>query len=272
MGVLEVLGWEWTNDPDDTFDFAIAWNRYAKKWTGPGRRENEILAGIYNRGIPVFNYHVTGTNKRRVEETHQQAFGYGAFLDPCSHHGPAIEKSDRNSMHDGREITCPIPPETIRPDKVYMRAIDTRTHDGNYRDMRTVINNCRPSGVSIFYKYPHERFSGASSAYDLEYGPPEIAYSPEEMDKITRFCKLYGLDFCEMDVLRDNHDGCIYIVDANPSGGGYKILYDPSLKAYKYLNDSNRKKFLERQGYYRHKFYELPFKQMVLDRLDSIDS
>ena len=42
----------------------------------------------------------------------------------------------------------------------------------------------------------------------------------EEIEKICLFANKMGLDYCEVDVLRDRDSGLIYIVDANntPSG------------------------------------------------------
>ena len=47
-----------------------------------------------------------------------------------------------------------------------------------------------------------------------------ISCLKDELNKIHRFCAKIGMDYGEVDVLRDRDDGRIYIVDANntPSG------------------------------------------------------
>jgi glutathione synthase/RimK-type ligase-like ATP-grasp enzyme len=43
----------------------------------------------------------------------------------------------------------------------------------------------------------------------------EDVFSPAEINLIIKFCDAMGLDFGAIDVMRDKHDGRIYIVDVN---------------------------------------------------------
>jgi glutathione synthase/RimK-type ligase-like ATP-grasp enzyme len=47
--------------------------------------------------------------------------------------------------------------------------------------------------------------------------------SPEEVERIIRFCRRMGLDYGELDVLRHRDDGRIYIVDVNTTPWGPPI-------------------------------------------------
>ena len=42
----------------------------------------------------------------------------------------------------------------------------------------------------------------------------------DELKKVCQFCERMGLDYGEVDILRDNTDGRIYIVDANNTPAG----------------------------------------------------
>ena len=40
-------------------------------------------------------------------------------------------------------------------------------------------------------------------------------FTQNEIDNIYIFCREMHLDYCELDILRDIHNKCIYIIDAN---------------------------------------------------------
>ena len=48
--------------------------------------------------------------------------------------------------------------------------------------------------------------------------------SKDEQAKILQFCRAIGLDYGELDVLRDNGDGRIYVVDANNTPDSIEYL------------------------------------------------
>lgn len=62
--------------------------------------------------------------------------GYGAGLDPLTHHGPCVRKSDLNA-HDGVIIQCPIVQVDER--SVYQKVIENTDADGNARDIRVPV-------------------------------------------------------------------------------------------------------------------------------------
>ena len=48
--------------------------------------------------------------------------------------------------------------------------------------------------------------------------------SKDEQAKLLQFCRAIGLDYGELDVLRDNGDGRIYVVDANNTPDSIEYL------------------------------------------------
>ena len=50
-------------------------------------------------------------------------------------------------------------------------------------------------------------------------------FSAAEQQRILAFCHEMRLDFGELDVLRDDDDGRIYIIDANKTPAGMGIAY-----------------------------------------------
>ena len=58
----------------------------------------EFLAG-HNK--PVINYKINNISKEHVADVFQETFGYSLRIDPTTHIGLAIRKSDANGTHDG---------------------------------------------------------------------------------------------------------------------------------------------------------------------------
>lgn len=64
----------------------------------------------------------------------------------------------------------------------------------------------------------------------------EQIFSKDEVNCILQFCKKMGMDYGELDIIRDDHDGCIYIVDAN---------HTPCFPPRKIVSKEDRKKMIE---------------------------
>ncbi len=165
----------------------------------------------------LLNFGATDVSKSRVGAAFAEAFGYPLTIDPMRHAGPAVEKSENNGAHDGRIVTCPTPP---RADRVYQRVVDNRcaARPGLVEDMRTPTVGGRPPVVFLKRRRASERFANANS--EVVMARPEDVYTPVELDRISTFCRLLGLDWGGLDVLRDAHDGRLYIVDANKTDMG----------------------------------------------------
>jgi hypothetical protein len=74
----------------------------------------------------------------------------------------------------------------------------------------------------------------------------ETVLSASEIEQITQFCAGIGLDYGELDVLRNLDDGRIYIVDANnkPSGSQEPLTPEQAFDVAGRLADSFEKMFV----------------------------
>ena len=95
MAYAEALGWAVTNRPNtpDLFDggtvLKLAFDdRTEKRQAQPG----------------FWNGHCLDISKSTLDRHHHEVFGYGLNVDPTTHNGPMLEKSEGNAVHDGREI------------------------------------------------------------------------------------------------------------------------------------------------------------------------
>ena len=50
-------------------------------------------------------------SKTRVDEAFSKVFGYSPMVDPRTHAGPLVRKSERNGAHDGEIIIGPVEPQ-----------------------------------------------------------------------------------------------------------------------------------------------------------------
>ncbi len=147
-------------------------------------------------------------SKRRVDEAQRSAFGYGASLDPTQHVGPAVRKSEINGVHDGAIVVCPLLPQD---DAVYQRLINNECDDGMVEDLRVVIAG---SAIPVVYRKRRRaavRFTNANAETLVE--SPSI-FAGAERESLLAVARDVGLDFGELDVLRDT-DGRLYVVDVN---------------------------------------------------------
>ena len=160
------------------------------------------------------NFACHDISKSRVASVFESVFGYPLAINPVIHQGLAVEKSEINSMHDGRVVKCPC---ERRDGKVYQRLIDT--FDGTHlTDMRTPCIGGTPILVWEKCRSARDIFSVHNRRVTLRR--PNQVYSPEEIVAIERFCAAFELDWGGLDILRDRDNGRIYIVDVNKTDVG----------------------------------------------------
>ncbi len=166
---------------------------------------------------PAFNINCFDIRKSVVSRVFEETFGYSLAIDPTAHHGVAVEKSERNGKHDGRMIECPI--AAPKPGHVYQRVIENTFDGAEHVDIRTPIVGGRTTPYVFLKKRTREkRFTNDNHRVDL--APIDAMLSHAEQETIARFAAAMRLDFGGLDILRDRHDGRIYIVDANKTDMG----------------------------------------------------
>lgn len=175
----------------------------------------------------LLNFGCNDVSKSQVAAAFETAFGYSLAVDPATHVGEAVEKSEENGAHDGRIVMCPTP---ARAGCVYQRVIDNRIagRPDLVEDIRTPTIGGHPAVIFLKRRRVCERF--ANSNVEVVAGRPEDVYSQAELDSIAEFTRLLGLDWGGLDVLRDAKEGRLYIVDANKTDMGPPIALPLSEK------------------------------------------
>lgn len=160
----------------------------------------------------VLNARVTDISKANVGRVFEQVFGYPLSLNPLTHSGPMVQKSDINGVHDGQIVNGPLAQSA--PGCVYQHPVDSWVRDGVSEDLRCVFVGDRIVQVFRKEKAKAARFQAQYLRTDLR--DPDETFTLDEQALIGRFCAVLGLDFGSIDILRDYSDGGrLYIVDVN---------------------------------------------------------
>ena len=232
------LGWEITNHPRNQ---KIGGIRFADS-TEKGQQFNPPPIMRLETWL---NHHCSDIRKQTLENAHYQAFGYGMSVDPLVHQGPMVVKSDLNAQHDGKIINGPIGQDAINNDSVYQINIDNRTEDGRFFDYRVVWIHGEIPVIYQKFKRPSERFT--NETYEVLLLNDQGCFSETEIDSIARLNRIMGIDYAELDVLRDAGSEKIYVVDINPTPWGPPtgLNHDDSDAAIERMAESLQRAFLE---------------------------
>ncbi len=167
----------------------------------------------------AFNFGCGDVSKSRVAAANEDAFGYRLALDPETHNGEAVEKSEGNGLHDGRVVHCPTP---RLEGKAYQHVIRTEGADEMACDLRTATIGGKPVVVFVKRKPAAARFSIQNTSVRVQL--PEEVFSPVEITQIVHFCAVMRLDWGGLDVLREASSGRLYVVDVNKTDTGPAVI------------------------------------------------
>jgi hypothetical protein len=180
-------------------DLVVAWD--TGTWLPPGAQQR-LPASALNRGC-------TDISKTKVDRLWADVAGYSISVDPLTWQAPLVVKPDVNGVRGGRIVTGPL--ARRRSGRVYQRLIDCVV-DGRVRTIRPMIFEGRNLAVYDKWRAGGDRFIGPE---EVVVRHADELLSPEEQRLLLRFAADLGLDYGELDVLRDGGSGLIYAVDAN---------------------------------------------------------
>ena len=179
-------------------------------WEDCTVRSAEPRLEILVRNRRVINYRCRDISKRHVAEVFADVFGYPLQVDPQEHQGLMVRKSNVNALHDGVTIRGPI--AEGRREFTYQKLVNNVT-EGTLQDIRVpifgdIIPYCLIKRIPLEHRFTNKE--GSATIRELD-----SVLSGDEIATIKRFCRAIGLDYGELDVLRDFDDGKLYIVDVN---------------------------------------------------------
>lgn len=153
-------------------------------------------------------------DKSRVAAASEKAFGFSYLVDPATHHGEMVSKSETNAVHDGIVLRGPSPRQ---PGRIYMRCVDNVQGD-EVEDIRVIYMGGVLPFAYLKYRPIAQRFSNTNSRAEI-IGTSDYI-QPHEVAGIDLLCRDVGLECGELDCLRDRTDGMLYVIDVSrtPSG------------------------------------------------------
>ena len=211
--ICEVLGCRLTQDPNhDLIDLAI-------RWEDKTHKTDHAQFDDIQRKYTFINHQCNDISKKTVQTVFEDVFGFPLAVDPVTYHGTCVMKSNTNSRHDGRLIQCPIDSDEVKSDHVYEKLIDNQYDASLTQEFRIPVFKEHIPFVYLKYRPIEARFRIYTK---LEIAKNKVSdlFSGEEIDAIMQFCRRIGLDYGELDVLRDKNDKHIYIVDVNDTPWG----------------------------------------------------
>jgi hypothetical protein len=155
-------------------------------------------------------------SKRKVERVFEAVFGYPLEIDPLTHNGYCLRKSDKNYVKDAVVLECPIPSSEFDERFVYERLVDSRIPQLGITELCASI----VGGVVVTVRrwiHPDwfSRRYLSRAILDEVAVMPDSVFSQQELENIATFCGAMGLDLGELNIMRDRDDGQIYIFDVN---------------------------------------------------------
>lgn len=191
--------------------------------------------------FPIINKEIYDISKETVDKLHLEVFGYNTIINPTSHIGSCVVKSNENALHDGQIIRCPI--HQTEENKIYQIIIDNQEQE-LFVDYRICIMKSDIVIAYKKYKTKELRFTNdtcAASILDIQFIPKNI------QSHIISFTTKMQSDFCEIDVLKDNNTGKWYIIDLNktPYGPPASLSKSDKKKAVEILSNGFSKNFIQ---------------------------
>ncbi len=205
--VCHRLGYRITNNPSKHSDLIIAFEDTTY------RTPNPVLEQL-KQTRRIINIDSCDISKEYVEEVFQDVFGYGMKIDPRTHTGTCVQKSNTNALHDGKVITCPTEP---KEGYVYQKLIESDCGKDEAMDLRIYVFNNTIPFVLKRYKSIHDRFDRTLRAVCVA---TLDVLTEEEVRLVVTFSQRMGLDYGELDALRCSETGILYIVDVNNTPAG----------------------------------------------------
>ena len=201
-------GYELTNDINDDWEIAVHWDV---------RDINETPKELLGDKRMVLNRNLNDVTKSNVDKIFTEVFGYSSLADTTKL-GYCVCKNEKQSTHDGKIIKTPCKKDD---GYIYQLLIDNRMSLAMVYDIRIIVFLGKISSLFLKYKSMDGMFENNPPIREV-YHTDSIGdfLHDDEVEKILLFSSKIGLDMGEIDALRDNSTGNLYLIDVNNIPGG----------------------------------------------------
>ncbi|MEP7158555.1 MAG: hypothetical protein ABI797_03950 [Chloroflexota bacterium] len=157
----------------------------------------------------AINARCLDVSKSRVGDAWLKVAGYPLTVDPTTTVGQMVEKPQENARHGGRIIQGPL--ARPRSGEVYQRLVDCRIGD-QIHQLRAVVMG--GAIVLAYEKWRPEPMWFTGTQLSVPRAASDV-FSDAEQKLVLAMAAEMGADYAELDVLRDEPTGLIYVVDVN---------------------------------------------------------
>jgi len=205
--ILKRLNYSFTKNIKKDFSLIVRWEDTTFRKIELPSQEPEC---------PIINKDCNDISKEHIDRVFEKVFGYRLNVDPLKFKGNILQKSHLNAVKDGKIIDSPI--KATDNAFVYQKIINNYEPGLGFEDIRVPI--FKTDIPLVFFKYRNfeKRFSDSFEKSFIKL--PSDVFSLAETKKIISFSLAIGLDYGELDILRDRDSGKIYIIDANNTPWG----------------------------------------------------
>lgn len=175
--------------------------------------------------------------KDHVDFIFSKVFGYSTLINPLTHQGVCVKKGNGQCTKDGQVYRCPIVPEQ---GYVYQKLIDARIDLTHLQVIRVPVMIWGKQEVIPFVwtvtKHVRWTFKDPRFMYSKKLKCHETSelFSRDEIVRILEFSVQMGINWAELDVLRDS-DGRIYVIDVNNIPGNHAFYMMPFKYVERYV-------------------------------------
>jgi hypothetical protein len=202
----------------EPFDICIKYN-YSDK--------SNVLSSAINGSL-------TDITKWHVDATFSHIFGYSIWVN-TDFKGICVRKGNSQCTKDGTILSCPLVPEE---GFVYQKLIDARIDLTHIQIIRVPVFRWQKEVIPFVWtvtKHIRWTFKDPKFMYfkKIRCHKVEDLFFSREIRQIFEFCELMGINWAELDVLRDS-DGRIYIIDVNniPGNHAFYMMQFEYVKKY----------------------------------------
>lgn len=206
------------------------------------------------QNLPRFiNGKCSDISKSSIDTHHYKVFGRGVCMSPFAVELDEIYvvKSEENAAHDGKTLKGREVSQLDLSGSVLQRLIDNRIDDDNVYDIRVPVIGNKIPFVYIKTRPMGIRFSNANATATITAAGNYL--SEDEIEKILQFSRAVGLDYGELDVLRDAKTQEIFVVDVNntPSGPPNGLTANETMHALREMSWAFASEFLSPGDYWK---------------------
>lgn len=185
----------------------------------------------------AINGMLTNVQKDYVDLIFSQVFGYSTFINPLTHQGVCVKKGNGQCTKDGQVFRCPIVAEE---GYIYQKLIDARIDLTHLQVIHVPVFIWGKQEAIPFVwtvtKHVRWTFKDPLFMYSKRIKCHETSelFSRDEIVRILEFSVQMGINWAELDVLRDS-DGRIYIIDVNNIPGNHAFYMMPFKYVERYV-------------------------------------